>query len=302
MSFRYTEEAEKRGPAPILGDNNAGALPEDIGFHRFYTSAGVERPPPRDDFCGDPKSTTPKEDWKCPICLLSYDEHHGSVLPCGHGYHRKCIARHAQAHATRRDATCPFCRADIPDIIQSQLRHFAQVLRALELGLDVNQASNTGTTPLILAAAQGRLGMVKLLAGKGPDEGKANVNEADNNGATPLFMAAQKGLLDVVKWLGGKGPDKGGADVNQATTSGATPLYIATQKGRLDVVKWFTKHAWKYIDPDSVVRAYGLAVFEATRQGQSVALQSRVNIRDAIKNAGTARDQRRLQLAMRKRD
>jgi hypothetical protein len=66
-----------------------------------------------------------------------------------------------------------------------------------ELGADVNQADNDGTTPLFIAAEVGSLDVVSCLV----KELGADVNQADNDGNTPLFTAARQGKLGVVHWL-----------------------------------------------------------------------------------------------------
>jgi ankyrin repeat protein len=60
-------------------------------------------------------------------------------------------------------------------------------VRALiELGADVNQANDYGTTPLYTAAEKGHEAIVRALIDFGAD-----VNKANNNGWTPLYMAAR---------------------------------------------------------------------------------------------------------------
>ena len=57
--------------------------------------------------------------------------------------------------------------------------------------------SDTGTTPLHLAAKNGHLEVVRLLIEAGVDINKARTND----GATPLHIATQKGHVEVVSLL-----------------------------------------------------------------------------------------------------
>ena len=96
-------------------------------------------------------------------------------------------------------------------------------------GVDVNQATNDGRTPLYIASHKGHAEVVSmLLAKQGID-----VNQARGTGATPLWIASYKGHAEVVSML----LRKQGIEVNQATNNGLTPLLIATQNGHAKVVK-----------------------------------------------------------------
>jgi ankyrin repeat protein len=94
----------------------------------------------------------------------------------------------------------------------------------------VNQARDTGVTPLYVAAQQGHLAVVKYLI----TQGKAAVNQACQDGATPLYVAARKGYLEVVRYL----IERGQAAINQVCKDGATPLCIAVCYDHLEVVQY----------------------------------------------------------------
>ncbi len=70
--------------------------------------------------------------------------------------------------------------------------------RLIKNGADVNEARGDKhkITPLINAASDGYLNIVKLLLDNG-----ANIDQVDSDGTTALFMAAQSGHLDMVKYL-----------------------------------------------------------------------------------------------------
>jgi hypothetical protein len=105
-------------------------------------------------------------------------------------------------------------------------------MERFEAGGVSNQGGHYGSTPLIYAALQGHMEMIRRLAELG-----ANANQAEQNGCTPLIVAAQEGNLEVVRFL----VREIGADVNQTKMNGATPLMVASMKKRADVVAWLVK-------------------------------------------------------------
>ena len=84
----------------------------------------------------------------------------------------------------------------------------------------VNQATQSGATPLYIACEMGQHECVRLLL-----EAGAAVDQAPNDGTTPLFVACQNNHLECARLLLAVG-----ASVAQAADNGATPLYIACQK------------------------------------------------------------------------
>jgi ankyrin repeat protein len=102
---------------------------------------------------------------------------------------------------------------------------------------NVDQArTDTGSTPLCIAAQMGHVDVVRVLAGAG-----ANLDQAKTtDGATPLFIAAQKGYVDILQTL-----IDAGANINQVMTgvnfksnaTGSSPLFVAAQFGQVDVIK-----------------------------------------------------------------
>lgn len=93
------------------------------------------------------------------------------------------------------------------------------VLQQLNAGKDVNQANDSGDTPLTYAAFMGHLEIVDLLIEK-----NANVNAKGLAGWTPLHLAAQRGHQKIVEQLIAKG-----AEINALTDEGfgGTPLDVA---------------------------------------------------------------------------
>ena len=92
---------------------------------------------------------------------------------------------------------------------------------------NVNAASYWGSTPLLHAAHEGNLEVVRALIDAG-----ANVNAADNSGKTPLMIAANGSDLEVVRCL-----IAAGANVYAADYSGKTLLIKAIEHGNVDQVR-----------------------------------------------------------------
>jgi len=101
------------------------------------------------------------------------------------------------------------------------------VNKLIAAGIDVNQSSEDGVTPLFIAALIGHIEVVLALIAANSD-----VNLAESNGVTPLLIAACKGHHEVVAAL----ITAPGIMVNQAENNGVTPLLIAACKGQHEVV------------------------------------------------------------------
>ena len=76
----------------------------------------------------------------------------------------------------------------------------AEIVKLLltEGNAEVDKPSNSGTTPLYIAAKEGRTEIVKLLL-----RGGADANKAKNDGWTPLRIAKHKGHRAIFALLGG---------------------------------------------------------------------------------------------------
>jgi hypothetical protein len=83
----------------------------------------------------------------------------------------------------------------------------------------------TGNTPLLVAASQGKMDAAKFLIEKG-----AYVNAVDREGQTPLMKAAVKGDMGMVELLLNKG-----ADVRMSDMGGRTALYWALANKHDDI-------------------------------------------------------------------
>ncbi len=90
---------------------------------------------------------------------------------------------------------------------------------------DVDLSNKSGETPLMIAAIEGDLPLVKTLVTK-------NKAMVDHIGWTPLHYACTKGHLDVAQFL-----IANGAMVDSRSLNGTTPLMMAVQSGNEQLVK-----------------------------------------------------------------
>lgn len=92
-------------------------------------------------------------------------------------------------------------------------------------GMDVDLSNKQGETPLMMAAINGDLPLVKTLV-------LNHRAQLDHIGWTPLHYAASKGQLEVVQFL-----IANGASVDSLNFGGTTPLMMAVQSGNEYLVK-----------------------------------------------------------------
>ncbi|XP_042872528.1 ankyrin repeat domain-containing protein 29-like [Penaeus japonicus] len=150
-----------------------------------------------------------------------------------------------------------------------------EAVRVLDTGrVHVDCADRDGTTPLILAAANSHVALVKELLEQG-----AEPNATRHTGTGALFFAAQGGFLDIVTLL-----LENGAKINQASKDGGTALIVAAQCGHLDVV---TELLRRNADPSSAMKDRATAVFVAAQNGHTSVVRT-------LLNAGAKANVRRL--------
>jgi ankyrin repeat protein len=92
--------------------------------------------------------------------------------------------------------------------------------------IDVDLSNLSGETPLMMAAIEGDLPLVKSLV----LDKKAHV---DHIGWTPLHYACTKGNLEVAKFLVANG-----ASVDSTAQNGTTPLMMAVQSGNESLIRF----------------------------------------------------------------
>ena len=92
---------------------------------------------------------------------------------------------------------------------------------------NVNIKDNLGETPLHMAAANGHINVVKILATK-----INTLNVVNNVGRTPLHMAAFNGQAKIVEFLVSKVDDP-----NPIDNIGLSPYDVAEREGKFEVVE-----------------------------------------------------------------
>jgi len=109
-----------------------------------------------------------------------------------------------------------------------------------------------GSTPLLMAASNGHVGIAKLLIDR-----KADVNRKDPHGDTALMAAVRFGSIPMVELLLAAGAEPSARDFD-----GRTPLVWAARSGRADMVKLLLDHGVSRND-----RAAASALVVAGRRG-----------------------------------
>jgi ankyrin repeat protein len=123
-------------------------------------------------------------------------------------------------------------------VVTDDLALLNQLLTA---GFDVNQNSETGATPLILVAGQGKVGFVKLLIEHGADiEAKHRMN-----GQTALHVACAEARLKVVRLL-----LAAGANPNVKSDHEQSPLAISLVHDERKYVPIVTELLRYHADPN----------------------------------------------------
>jgi ankyrin repeat protein len=141
----------------------------------------------------------------------------------------KQIGHHARINARNRALKTPLYEA----VAENHGEESGTVVRLLIAnGADVNARMYYGSTPLIGAAASGKLGAVEALLA-----GRATVDADDDMGETALHHVVARGRADIAEAL-----LAAGADVNARTHADETPLQIARKGNRLTVVPVLLKH------------------------------------------------------------
>ena len=97
----------------------------------------------------------------------------------------------------------------------------------LEAGADTDLACEEGVTPLLMASVGGHVEAVRLLLEAGTD-----TDFSDNNGITALMGASAQGHVEAVRLLLEAGTQKDMASIN-----GRTALMWASERGHADIVR-----------------------------------------------------------------
>ena len=102
---------------------------------------------------------------------------------------------------------------------------FVQILAPLTE--NPNAPDEEGETPIHRATEWGRLNIVKILAPL-----TENPNAPDNNGDTPIHIASDHGYLEIVQLLASKTDEP-----NAPNDIGVTPIHLAVDNGNLDILR-----------------------------------------------------------------
>jgi len=124
----------------------------------------------------------------------------------------------------RVDAADSFGRT--PLMFAAEQGHLFLVKDIIRWGADVNAATAKGETVIMLAAEGGKPDTVRQLL-----DSKANPHAVDAAGYTAVMMAAKSGSLEVLSAL-----VRTGADVNVAAPDGETALVLAEENGNQELI------------------------------------------------------------------
>ncbi|XP_076082888.1 uncharacterized protein LOC143053953 [Mytilus galloprovincialis] len=105
----------------------------------------------------------------------------------------------------------------------------------IDVGMNLNDTTNRGSTPLHKACQEGHYETVKFLLDLNGQEFNSRVDTTikDKEGWSALHLACQNGHKEVVKLL-----IDVGMNPNDTTHSGSTPLHKACQEGHYETVKF----------------------------------------------------------------
>ncbi len=114
-----------------------------------------------------------------------------------------------------------------PLIVAAQEGHLRVVRALLHAGARVNHSNDAGWTSLMASCSRGHLAVAKTLVGAG-----AEIDASDEDGISPLRTAAGGGHTTVVEYLIGVG-----AKVQCPDNDGLSPLHAAAMYGHLSTAK-----------------------------------------------------------------
>eukprot|EP00035_Acanthoeca_spectabilis_P018141 m.383186 g.383186 ORF g.383186 m.383186 type:complete len:1312 (+) comp16728_c0_seq11:151-4086(+) len=153
----------------------------------------------------------------------------------------------------------------------------AEVQKLGQTGVNFNAANAFGVTPVLCAAASGKLEVVRYLV----EEGGAQLDPVDDMGITPLIAACMCGHADVVRYILEKRPADANLEIAVSEGGSITPLGIAIIHGHVlrytDVAPAFLDAG---VDPSGDVTTTGISALVFA------AMYNNVNAARALVKAG----------------
>jgi ankyrin len=115
-----------------------------------------------------------------------------------------------------------------------------QLLECRAHKANVDCVDGSGTTPLIHAAENGHLRLLRYLIDR-----DANWKHRDDFGCDAFYIACAKGHILCATYLLGRG-----AEINMPNSKGNTPLHVAARMGHVETVRWLL-----YLGADTAARS-----------------------------------------------
>lgn len=151
--------------------------------------------------------------------------------------------------------------ANTPLMEAAQEGHLELVKYLIGFDADVNAATTSGDTALMYACDNGHTEVAEVLI-----SADANIEQEAEGGRTPLMKACRSGHAATVEFLISRG-----ADVNKVSTNcDQTPLSLACSHGHLEVVEILLAHG---ADPTHRLRDSSTMLIEAAKGGHTTIVQ-----------------------------
>lgn len=165
-------------------------------------------------------ATEPKENGANPLIIGARSGHNKVV--------EVLLEKGADPHATGTVAFDGEIITRVPPLWAAAAAGHLEVCQLLiSVGVEVNQTTNTNSTPLRGACYDGHLEIVKFLVENGAD-----IEIANRHGHTALMIASYREKANVVRYLLSVG-----AQINRTSVKGNTVLHDAAEAGNLEILK-----------------------------------------------------------------
>ncbi|XP_023333094.1 serine/threonine-protein phosphatase 6 regulatory ankyrin repeat subunit C [Eurytemora carolleeae] len=158
-------------------------------------------------------------------------------------------------NSSHRENAFHYCgQSGNSEVVSEIIKH----LHAGQIQLGVNKQSGSGWSPLLLAAKNGHMNLVKIFL-----DNNARVDVFDQEARSALHLASESGSEEIAEMLLNKN-----AYINSKTKAGWTPLHYAADKGFSNMINTYvTKHN-ATIDILSMKKILGAGVDTTDEYGQ----------------------------------